>query len=402
MFPTISRRKLTIGMMAGLACVAMLPVAQASARPTAHTSAQKKLHAPTPPPPPTLAEQVASLGKRFPAAYGGEALLPSGVLRVYVVAAHAGAFLHSVSTIARSRSQKVDITDVRYSWVHLNAVTNSIAKKVNTWRAKGVILARWGPVVEQNSVLVQLRNPSRMAIKELRAEYGSSGVIVSAKPFTMKLVFKDRYGDTSPFYGGDLIYYDPSNPLLTYCTDSFLMLNSSGDKRMLSAGHCGSRNPWYTNLTSVKTLGNTSGNWLHGYGGSTDLDIQSIAVNGAPYVWGNGSTTYNPYETYDPVNGDKICFDGATTTLVCGVKVTNQGPFCETVQGVTVCRLGEATSSNVICQGGDSGGPVFQRATDPNIKAAGSITAGNPEGTICDYTRLSAVESVTGLSLYTP
>jgi hypothetical protein len=86
-----------------------------------------------------------------------------------------------------------------------------------------------------------------------------------------------------------------------------------------------------------------------------------------------------------------------------GVTVESAGPFCRTIQGIDDCNLGEADDPNqVVCQPGDSGGPVFQRTPNDNyIKAVGTISAGSEDGHTCLYTLIGSIQSVTNTHLDT-
>jgi hypothetical protein len=375
----------------------------AAASVSAHTGKKTPVAA-SHPPPPSLAEQVQALQAKFPDAYGGQETTQAGDLVIYVAAApHAAEFLAAVQKeAALHRGQRYTVAHVAHSWTQLEDLANvKIAGDTPKWRRHGIALGRWGPQAALNKVVIELRSPSAAAEKALLAAYGSDWVTVSPQPFTMKLEFKDRYYDRAPFYGGDAIFPDPSNPF-AFCTDSFTVRNSNGYIRQLTAGHCYSRHPWYTNFYSKYVLGDTSGNYYSGFGGNTYVDIQHVYANATDYVWGNSTTLYHPFDTYTPDYSDGICFDGAHTGEVCDATVTYAGPFCEIVGGYNDCWLGEAHKSSVVCQGGDSGGPVYQRtSTAGEIKAVGSISAGTPDGTYCDYTQMSAIESRTGVTLDT-
>lgn len=211
----------------------------------------------------------------------------------------------------------------------------------------------------------------------------------------------DRYTDTPPFWGGDRLYCARSLGAVL-CTSGWTTLGNvhPNNHWVLTAGHCG-YNTFYTNASNWQTVGTTSTDYMAGYGGSTTIDVQTIGANAWGAVWENGSNLATPYDTLHPGLGQQITFDGAQTGMVTNNPVTDPGPFCilgdETADGETYCGLGEADNPefDTICQGGDSGGPVFQRTSNPgSIQAVGIISLGYVSDTglqsyDCVYTLLS-------------
>jgi hypothetical protein len=199
-----------------------VPVANASTHPGKKPVLMQKFH----PPAPTFTERVTGLAAKFPNAYGGLEVSLSGHTIVYVVASKGSAFLKALrSEASHYPGQHYTVVDVRHSWAQLEDLTsNKITQDEPGWRAKGIRLARWGPEPATNKVLIQLRDPSARATQALVAAYGAEWVTVSPEPFTEKLVFKDRYHDYAPFYGGDAIAPCPSSGWA--CTDAFIMFNN--------------------------------------------------------------------------------------------------------------------------------------------------------------------------------
>jgi hypothetical protein len=358
----------------------------------------------------SLWEAVYKLGTtEFTSAYGGQETFSSGKLIVYVAPRNRTAFITAVrGAAAQYPATEYSLTDVAHSWAQLNTLTDEIARQQPTWKARGIDLVRWGPDLGTNKVKAELRKYSASAERKLINTYGADLITVSHASTQLNRVFLDRYFDYAPFYGGDAIFINPQNPGVN-CTDAFATIGNvhTYNHWFLTAGHCGIRNPWYTNFSSHYQLGPTSTDYFNGFGGNTSTDVQTIGpVNESPAVWGNSTQQYYPYTTFYAGNGQLITFDGATTGARFGNLVTNPGPFCEVVQGITDCNLGEAQGANgqVICQGGDSGGPVFQRTTLGQgtwIKAVGLISAGSPDGTVCDYTLIGSALSVSNTHLDT-
>jgi hypothetical protein len=84
--------------------------------------------------------------------------------------------------------------------------------------------------------------------------------------------------------------------------------------------------------------------------------------------------------------------------------VTTAGPECLSASGATICGVGVAgkTTGAVICQDGDSGGPVYERtSTAGEVQAIGLITASNDAENVCIYTLLNSIMGPTDTKLDT-
>jgi hypothetical protein len=392
---------LGISVVAGIAIAAPAAVAT-----SAHAAAGKRESAKfiSQPPPASpyspFAGAVQQLGAtRFATAYAGQVTSPSGHLIIYVVGGRGRAFLGSVrDEAARTGGGNYTVVYVQHSWAELNALTIRIARQFPHGRVDGISLGRWGPDPSFNKVLIELRSYSRAAERKLLARYGSAWISVSHVPFRQRMIFMDRYYDRAPFFGGDAIFVDASRPG-TNCTSGFMVNNDGGSHFMTTAGHCGTRRPWYTNFFSKYILGNTSSNYFS----NTTLDAQTIYGSGYyPAVYGNSTRVYYPQSVTFPQLHAGVTVDGARTGEVNGATVTRVGPFCVNVPP-TVCYLQEASdSSQVVVQGGDSGGPVFVRTTsDSNVSAAGTISLGSPDGHIVDYVLMTYIQSVGDVTLAT-
>jgi hypothetical protein len=381
------------------------------------------------PPPLTLQDVVQNLGATaYRDAYGGmtvsrttqETAVPSHIT-IYVVAAASDAtqFLSAIrkaAATAGGRATSYSIIDVRHSFAQLYALTLKMARQRDTWRDRSINLQMWGPDPATNKVAVSLESYSSAAARSLYASYGTSWMSVSTTSLNMNLqqlgstpqfsVNQGRFQDSSPFYGGDFIENAGDN---AGCTDGFVMTGAThpDNRWLMTDGHCGSRT-WYTNLTHFYVLGATSTNYFHGYGGNTDYDVQTIGLTGGftawGDVWGNNYTVYNPYTTLTPGKGQGITFDGAITGEVHDIGVTTAGPECLSTNGGTICGVGVAgsTSGKVICQDGDSGGPVYERtSTAGEVQAVGLITASNSAKNVCIYTLLNSITGPTDTRLDT-
>jgi hypothetical protein len=372
-----------------------------------------------------LQDIVQNLGAtRYQDAYGGMTVSPAGQetavpshITIYVVATapDTARFLSAIQRAAATpggRATSYSIVDVTHSWAQLNALTLQIAQQHGTWHGRGIDLAMVEPDPSTNKVAISVTSSTPAAVRALSASYGTGLVSVSAIPSDMRLnvtgspqasIAQGRFQDSSPFYGGDYINNPGEN---IGCTDGFVMDGSihTGNRWLMTAGHCGSQSTWYTNLSDFYVLGATSTNYFP----STIYDVQTIGLNAGwtawGDVWGNDYTTYNPYTTLTPGVDQLITFDGAISGEVHDIPVTNAGPFCYIISNLYYCGLGEAGSTNgpVICQGQDSGGPVYQRtSTAGEVQAIGLIDLSNDTENVCAYVLLNSVMGETNTTLDT-
>ncbi|HMD95009.1 MAG TPA: hypothetical protein VKG80_20440 [Trebonia sp.] len=367
------------------------------------------------PPPVSFATTVDSLGSRYPAAFAGltatptrsETIAPTSYV-LSLVRAQAGPFMAAFTPALRRADARaatrvsVTVRYVQHSWAQLSQLTNHVASAWRSWQARGIDVAKVEPDVTANKVLVTLKRYRAAAAAALVRAYGAGTLTVSTASLPGYFKPLDRYTDTPPFWGGDRLYYAKSGGAIL-CTSGFVTLGNAhpGNHWILTAGHCG-ENTFYTNASNWQTVGSTSTDYMAGYGGSTTIDVQTIGPASAwGAVWENGDNYAVPYDTLYPGEGQQITFDGSMTGMVTNNPVTDPGPFCllgdETADGETYCGLGEAENPefDTICQGGDSGGPVFQRtSSSTSIQAVGLVSLGYVSDTglqsyDCVYTLLS-------------
>ena len=380
------------------------------------------------PPPLTLQDVVQNLGATtYQDAYGGMTVSPAtqetappSHITIYVVATvpDAAQFLTAIQNAAATpggRSTSYSVVDVAHSWAQLNALTLQIAQQHSTLLDRGIDLAMVGPDPSTNKVAISLKSYTPATAQAVSATYGTGWTSVSAMPTNMTMhltglaaspaasINQGRFQDSTPFFGGDYIDNPGENAA---CTDGFVMIGAihSQNHWLMTSGHCGTQSTWYTNLSNFYLLGATSTNYFP----STVYDVQTIGLQAGwtawGDVWGDNYTIYKPYTTLTPAVGQAITFDGALSGEVHGIPVTNAGPFCYIINNLYYCGLGEAGSANgpVICQDGDSGGPVFQRTpTQGPVQAIGLITLSNNTENVCDYTLLNSIMGPTNTKLDT-
>lgn len=182
-----------------------------------------------------------------------------------------------------------------------------------------------------------------------------------------------RRDDTPSFYGGGGLL--ASNAL---CSAGYTVTNASGNRWMVSAGHCyaiGTRVNTESNLRYFGTVTNRALASL----GQTGLDMELL--NGQPYAGRvfTGGVTSN---TSIPVVGAgsasvgfaNYCHSGRTTGENCGhTAVSTTAQVCT----ATGCKTNViAFTGGVLSQGGDSGSPFYAKDSR-GAWIRGHVIAGN-------------------------
>jgi hypothetical protein len=77
--------------------------------------------------------------------------------------------------------------DVVHTWAQLADLAIKIARDAPGWQARGIILGRWGPAAESNTVVIELQSPTAASAQALYDAYGRDWITVSPEPFMQKL-----------------------------------------------------------------------------------------------------------------------------------------------------------------------------------------------------------------------
>jgi len=297
----------------------------------------------------------------------------------------------------------------------------------------------WGPASVSGKLAIFLVHYSQRAANALYARYGKAILVsrISMPPLTALA----RGSDTPPYAGGDFLWLPSTGG---YCSGGPIVKNSSGNLRMLTAGHCVAAvgNFVYRSDAGGQTDGPHMGNVIDRDRCSGCLDVAVVDHNstGSSYeekVWGlNYNTTNEPKYTEvgtafpRPGNcsggvpgcaGDLVTQDSAVTGEITQIPVV-QVNVTTPVEGISTRALSIAcknfhfdsstgtyvcnsSSSAVIGNGGDSGGPWIVHGSGSNVNIAGTTSGGG----FCDvfgnnctevaYEQISAILSKYSLTI---
>lgn len=367
-----------------------------------------------------VSAQIESIGQKFTDSYEGRSVGQDGVVTVFATAAGSSEIGSALST-ADIPASAYKLVSVAHSLQDLQNLTMKLNDDQDSLRAQGINLVMWGPAADPSSdtVSAQITDYTAAAATSLQNQYGGAGWI-SVQPWTGpahgQLDSQNRYYDARPFNGGDRIFgYDPSTQTIgTKCTSGFTLVgNKSGNLFTTMAGHCENEgiDPIWTNLATPTNRGYVDTNYLLN---GDQFDVASFDCNCTSAVWHDdpniGTGAGSAYSVIgwcdcDP-SGDSelVTFDGATTGQVPDA-VVDERDVCTADNffgdGYKRCFMNRAKSTSTICQGGDSGGPVYQRAPNGTVYATGMIIGDEwVNGTeYCWYARMRYTLSLLNVSL---
>lgn len=182
------------------------------------------------------------------------------------------------------------------------------------------------------------------------------------------------------------------------CTHGFTVKNSSGDYGLLTAGHCSNSQKVYrSDGTSI---------WTTYQSGSTEGSNDQQWATTSDTEFGRFNTDFN-YSSFRTVSGtkgrgsqaigDSACKFGKNIGYKCGT-ITDRNYAPSWIYNVNNSFMRLDTGANVGCDGGDSGGPVFNGYTAYGIVSGAVGPSGDWD---CIYMAINYTSNL-GLSVYVP
>ncbi len=301
---------------------------------------------------------------------------------------HAGVLADGSDVVG---SVPVTFRRVKNTLTTLTDVTGQLGADNASLRAAGIALSSWGPVVQDNKVVVHLEEYSEKAAAELVAKYGDA---VSVEQDSQVAVGASRTADSAPWFGGDKITHAVTGGTVT-CT-SWFSATKSGSAVSATAGHCGT-GAWKQNGNTFGTVSSSH------FGGSMDGEIIPVS-SASGYVWSDPNATTRAVRSVassDP-EGSEFCTDGQTDREVCGIYIYATGQSVTyNNQTITGLVYGVKENGQNAFSQGDSGGPAYTIGSN-GVVARGMIEAkvssGNSKGW---YMPARTVQSYFSISVKT-
>lgn len=375
-----------------------------------------------------FASQVETLGvEQYPTTFAGATLEPTGVTDVYAVAASDAGLVSAVKALD-TQGYPVKVIAVNRSYSQLMAISDKLLRAYSHLQAEGINLTQFGPDPSSGTVAVTLREPTASGMSALASAQGApvassnyrneasallqreagTGITLQSQYAAGSWVAAARDSDTPAYYDGDQIYHVGAG---VTCTSGFNMVGSAGNDYMITAGHCGS-GTWKTHAA---TVGNTTHNYLTATSGNDFQTTYLGPSGGLGVTWTNGANLAPVSGALFPAVGTAITFNGSVTGEVRGNTVfsTNftECDIWNSIGRYFYCATNQVLAENpnesaIVCQGGDSGGPVYQHTTGSDVKAVGDITAyyspsGQAYGSECIATQIDHVAYITNTALVT-
>jgi hypothetical protein len=134
----------------------------------------------------TLGSVIMTVGvTQHPDGFAGAEVLANGQVAVYVVPGHDSAFLVALPPLTDTASgPSYVLKPVSNSWAGMDSLTQRIAADSDALREKGIILAKWGPDVRLNKVVINMRSYDAAQADYLVQRYGEDVVEVSTTSMT--------------------------------------------------------------------------------------------------------------------------------------------------------------------------------------------------------------------------
>lgn len=398
-----------------------------------------------------FSSQVQTFGdSKYSTTFAG-ARIAAGKFHVYVLARHDSAFLKAVAE-ADSAKIPYTVTRVDHSWAAQMATRNEIAAQVAQFGRQGIALKWWGPDSEADAkVEVALTTPTghqlsmlRAAVARLRSDGAmrqafrlprgtgvalgtytqvAAAVLTAELPAPTGITVLPKLGgpihttagdaDSSPFFGGDEIWYETGN--VEGCGGGF-SVNSGSTQYEITAAHCtypydglGTGHDWYTCHTEsggncTYSLGEVNSVW---WNNNRDFELVSTTAVGKSalgYTWINRSGnawSMNGYE--DPAVGGGVTSDGGESGAIYGNTVINADTCLSEEYAPneyhTVCNAVNITNNGISpCVSGDSGGPIVERESNPTNAYAVAIIDGGDSGS-CFGQLFSSIRNTANVGL---
>lgn len=332
-------------------------------------------------------------------------------------------------TCAVSRAPALPISSPWRQNGWLSARNKDLSQRVTSDQARlrrqGIQLTEWEPDSRSGKIKIYLTHYTPAAAHSLYARYGCTVQVATVSEPIPTLT--GRGDDAPPYSGGDYLWIPSAGG---FCSGGPIVRNSSGQLRMLIAGHCASGlgKFVYRSNASGQTDGPHMGNITQRSLCDNCIDAAVVDDNssGSSYsasVWGGsggtGTTSYTENGTAFPdpskcsggVPGcaaDLVTNDSAFTGELTGLPVQAVNvtlnvcdPYTSPCSVITLIHLSKVSDGGAtVAHDGDSGGPWVVHNGSGTVAVAGVQSSGfcDPSGacSIAYYTQIGIIDSKFG------
>jgi hypothetical protein len=293
----------------------------------------------------------------------------------------------SALRVATTAGIQTEVQNHKYSLRELTTLKDSIPE-VEPFKSRRTELISWGVDTKSNTVLVGVAAVTPELVDVVRAAFGDK---IALKRDVRDVATASRFDDIPKYLGGNRLRVGNWG-----CTGGFTIVNATGLRYALTAGHCYGVGAEVVLERSNHFFGTVQFNHYIG----SKLDNALVGVN----VYRGGIWT-GPAEGNLPAvrvtsaanscQGCQVFFDGSVTgQALATIESAGNAETCRDIRNLdgviyTACHLVTVRgSSGLPCQDGDSGGPVFAYDGQGGATAVGIITSINAAEGVCRYTRI--------------
>lgn len=331
----------------------------------------------------------SALESRFPNAFGGIRAVDNSTLIVSIVereslsdeAIGIKEFVNSVASDSLDLvgiSMTIDFDSSTTSFVQRREVLDRLASRIrDSGNLSDIGISSVG--MDARGISIGMQTANAKVEEQIRGDFPEIEFNFTHIP--RPDLTTGRFADVSPWNGGDSLAINLFGSPHMRCTSGPGAHSATGDRYLLTAGHCGNFFYYNTNFGSP-SFSNPVGPMSTSIFTNWYPDIGRIATNSSMYFWeGPGSgTRRTTLAPVDPVVGYSVCGQGMVTAAWgatnCGtVSQINQDlEVYDASTGSTTWVSGQFLWDGSASMSGDSGGYI-SLSTIYGYGAVGTITA---------------------------
>jgi hypothetical protein len=318
-----------------------------------------------------LADQLEMLTSKYQEKAGFLALLPDKENSIYLIM---GLESTSEEVVDMAKKDQIEVAASCVSTEDLDRVQ----EVASTWNYRDGEFFSIGYSAFDDAILVTSTIPRDEGYKGLTRggvslKTGMHATINYIEVETESVGRLGRSNDAAPHWGGAQIWRSGAQ-----CSSGFTVVNSTGDRAIMSAGHC-----FELGQSIENGVGSSVGTVVF----RTFPDPDLLSISGSSYVGRHYSEVSDVggrrvQGSTDPALNVGYCEYGAVGLRICTGYVTTNTTYTDASGSTT--NLAQALSApgcpfGRLARSGDSGGPVGREIADGVTGARGIVVAGTSE-----------------------